>query len=113
MVESPDGISMLRSAAMGPVPRLKDDLGPAQFFDRAAREVCGLPLAAGTPVLDFGCGRGELVRAFTGLGYDGEKVPVVRGSATRALACGCGGDECSDCVAERGHHRRRAQPAHQ
>jgi len=29
--------------------------------------------------------------------YPGDKVPIVKGSATLALACGCGKDECPKC----------------
>jgi len=39
----------------------------------------------------------EVRELLTKYGYPGDEVPVVRGSALRAMECGCGRDECSAC----------------
>lgn len=42
----------------------------ARFLQRAIGELCGLESPAQAKVLDFGCGKGELVHKLLGLGYD-------------------------------------------
>ncbi|MCS7352375.1 MAG: elongation factor Tu [Anaerolineae bacterium] len=39
----------------------------------------------------------EVRELLTKYGYPGDEVPVVRGSALRAMECGCGRDECEAC----------------
>jgi len=39
----------------------------------------------------------EVRDLLTKYGFPGEEVPVVRGSALRAMECGCGKDECPNC----------------
>ncbi len=46
----------------------RDTTATAHFFIRAARELAGLDRTDGLDLLDFGCGRGDLVRALRHLG---------------------------------------------
>jgi len=39
----------------------------------------------------------EVRELLTRYGYPGDEVPVVRGSAVRAMECGCGREECEAC----------------
>ncbi len=39
----------------------------------------------------------EVRELLTKYEFDGEKVPVIKGSATQALGCGCGKEECPKC----------------
>jgi len=39
----------------------------------------------------------EVRELLTRYGYPGDEVPVVRGSALRAMECGCGREECEAC----------------
>jgi elongation factor Tu len=39
----------------------------------------------------------EVRELLTRYGYPGDEVPVVRGSALRAMECGCGRQECGNC----------------
>jgi len=39
----------------------------------------------------------EVRELLTRYGYPGDEVPVVRGSALRAMECGCGREECGNC----------------
>ncbi len=39
----------------------------------------------------------EVRELLTKYEFDGEKVPVIKGSATQALECGCGKEECPKC----------------
>nr|BAL53598.1 elongation factor EF-Tu [uncultured Acidobacteriota bacterium] len=39
----------------------------------------------------------EVRELLTRYGYPGDEVPVVRGSALRAMECGCGREECPNC----------------
>lgn len=48
----------------------KDDAKAATFLQAAMKEICDLKEPSQTKVLDFGCGKGQLVRCFLALGYD-------------------------------------------
>jgi len=92
-----DGAILVVSAPTGPMPQTREHILLARqvgvedlvVFMNKADQVEGEKILS--MVED------EIRELISSTGYDGEKVPVVRGSALRALQCGCGRRDCGKC----------------
>jgi len=92
-----DGAILLVSAADGPMPQPREHI-------LLARQV-GVPyivvflnkvdMVDDPELLDLV--ELEVRELLTKYEFPGDTTPIIRGSATKALACGCGKDECPDC----------------
>ena len=92
-----DGGILVVSAADGPMPQTREHI-------LLARQV-GLPSLVvflnkvdqvdDSEMLDLV--EQEVRELLTKYEYDGEKIPVIRGSALQALECGCGKEDCDKC----------------
>ena len=92
-----DGAILVVSAADGPMPQTREHI-------LLARQV-GLPSLVvflnkvdqvdDSEMLDLV--EQEVRELLTKYEYDGEKIPVIRGSALQALECGCGKEDCDKC----------------
>ena len=53
----------------------------------------------------------EVRELLTEYEFPGDEIPVIKGSALKALECGCGKPECEWCSLDpRAHHRARHVP---
>ena len=92
-----DGGILVVSAADGPMPQTREHI-------LLARQV-GLPALVvflnKTDQVDdpemIDLVEQEIRELLTKYEYDGEKTPIIRGSALQALECGCGKEECDKC----------------
>ena len=92
-----DGGILVVSAADGPMPQTREHI-------LLARQV-GLPSLVvflnkvdqvdDSEMLDLV--EQEVRELLTKYEYDGEKTPIIRGSALQALECGCGKEDCDKC----------------
>ena len=92
-----DGGILVVSAADGPMPQTREHI-------LLARQV-GLPALVvflnktdqvdDSEMIDLV--EQEIRELLTKYEYDGEKTPIIRGSALQALECGCGKEECDKC----------------
>ena len=92
-----DGAILVVSASDGPMPQTREHI-------LLARQV-GLPALVvflnKTDQVDdpemIDLVEQEIRELLTKYEYDGEKTPIIRGSALQALECGCGKEECDKC----------------
>jgi len=94
-----DGAILVVSAADGPMPQTREHL-------LLARQV-GVPnivvflnktdMVEGQELVDLV--EKEVRAVLSSCGYPGGEIPVVRGSALKALQCGCGSRTCEKCKA--------------
>ena len=92
-----DGAILLVSAADGPMPQTREHI-------LLARQV-GVPyivvfmnkvdMVDDPELLDLV--ELEVRELLTKYEFPGDATPIIRGSATKALACGCGKDDCPNC----------------
>jgi len=92
-----DGAILVVSASDGPMPQTREHI-------LLARQV-GLPALVvflnkvdqvdDAEMIDLV--EQEIRELLTKYEYDGEKTPIIRGSAIQALECGCGKEECPKC----------------
>src|SRR3989338_3717922 len=92
-----DGAILVVSAADGPMPQTREHV-------LLARQVNVPSLVVFLNKVDMGDGKElmdlvelEVRELLTKYEFPGDKIPVVKGSALKAMECGCGKDTCAVC----------------
>jgi elongation factor Tu len=92
-----DGAILVVSAADGPMPQTREHILLARQVGVPAIVVFinKVDLIEDKELLDLV--ELEVRELLTNYEFPGEKTPVIKGSALKALKCGCGKDDCENC----------------
>jgi len=92
-----DGAILVVSAADGPMPQTREHILLARQVNVPAIVVYlnKVDMVEDKELLDLV--ELELRELLTKYKFQGEKTPIIRGSALKAMNCGCGKDDCPNC----------------